>query len=201
MRTPLASGPAGDEIEQLSIITPASSARMPFSVDRSTRTWSSMTWSACSMSMPFSPPTTVTCRERDVIGTHDDASTHDSADERLRVADHERALNDAVQMDGRRANDIGGAEPADERRGDRDRGDEPGAAELAAGLAVLEPQAREHAVAEHLSGQPADAVKKQRRVERRGDLERAHADVDEPPARDRRAARPTRPAGRAAARW
>ena len=100
------------------------------------------------MSMPFSPPTTVTLRSVTWLGADDDPALHGAAHERLRVADHERALHDAVQVHRRRQNGVRGAEAADDGRGDCDGRRVAGAAELAARLRVLEPQAREERVAE-----------------------------------------------------
>ena len=73
--------------------------------------------------------------QRDVVGTDDDATVDDAADERLRVADHERPLHRAVQVDGRRPDAVGGADPAERDRDDGDRRDAPRSAELTAGLA------------------------------------------------------------------
>ena len=53
--------------------------------------------------------------KRDVTRPHDDAAAHDSADERLGVADHERSLHGAVQMHRRRSNRVGPAKAADQR--------------------------------------------------------------------------------------
>ena len=72
------------------------------------------------MSMPFSPPTTVTLRSVTWFARIRMPPLHDAADERLRVADHERALHVAVQVDGRRPHRVRGAEPA-ERRSPRPR--------------------------------------------------------------------------------
>ena len=62
MSTPCTHGPDGSAIVQLSIMIPASRTWIASTVTCSTRTWSSMTCDACSTSMPFSPPTTVTWR-------------------------------------------------------------------------------------------------------------------------------------------
>ena len=59
--------------------------------------------------------------QRDVVGPDDDAAVDDAADERLRVADHERPLHGAVQVHGRRADAVGGADAAERGRDDRDR--------------------------------------------------------------------------------
>ena len=114
MRTPLTSGPPGDEIEQSSIITPASSARI--AVERrpaSTRTWSSMTCCACSMSTPYSPPTTVTLPQRDVVRADRRCRRDDAADERL-ARGGSRAAPAPCRADARSA-----AAPRTRRRGRR----------------------------------------------------------------------------------
>ena len=97
---------------------------------------------------------------------HDDPAAHDRArlaDEVLAPVDHERALVDArAQVHGRRA--VGPGDPAREReqreRERRRRG--AGGAELAAVLAVGQPQAREDGMDEHLGGEPARRVEGER---------------------------------------
>ena len=130
--------------------------------------------------MPFSPPITVTLRSVTLVRADQDPALDDAADERLRVADHERPLDRAVQVHRRRPDRVRGAEPADDDRRDGDRGERAAAAELAAHLGVLEAQAREERVPEELCGDPADRVEPERPAERRHHPEPAHRAVDEP---------------------
>ena len=91
------------------------------------------------MSTPYSPPTTVTFRKRDVICADADSALHDAADKRLRVADHERASHGAVQVNGRWPNRVGATEAADDHDHDRSCRQRAGPARLAARFRVLQP--------------------------------------------------------------
>ncbi len=129
--------------------------------------------------MPFSPPTIVTLRSVTWSARITTPPRTTAADERLCVVDDERPLHDPVQVHGWRPHRIGGAEAADHRQRDRRRRRDAGPAELAARLAVLEPQAWEQPPAEDLSARPAHAVDEERLAEGGGDVEDPHPAIDE----------------------
>ena len=115
----------------------------------------------------------------DVIRTDADPSLHDAADERLGMADHERPAHGPVQVNGRRPNRVGPAEPADHDDRDRARRERTGSARFAARLRVLEPKARQEPVREDLRGEPTGGVEEERKPQRRGDGEVPHSGVDD----------------------
>ena len=95
------------------------------------------------------------------------------------MADHERPLHGAVEMNGRGLDCVIRGQAADERRGDGSTGEQTPAPELPARLGVLEAPRGQHRVDGDEGTGPADGVEEQRGHERCTDREQAHRAVDE----------------------
>ena len=121
MSMPCTHGPAGLETVQPSIITLARRTWMPSSSEPTTCTFSSIDVVRVLDVDAVLASVHGDVAQRDVVGANDDAAVDDAADERLRVPDHERPLHGAVQVHGRRADAVGGADAAGEERPRRPR--------------------------------------------------------------------------------
>ena len=135
--------------------------------------------------------------QRDVVGADHDAAVDDAADERLRVADHERPLHGAVQVHGRRADGVG----ARRRRRATTAATATAVERAARGRARRRPRAYssrkrgKSAWPKSCAVDPADREEQQRPAERRHQVERSASRVDEAELEQRRAAARASPAG------
>ena len=104
--------------------------------------------------IPFSPPTTVTFFDPDVVRLDDDAAADDRtgiADEHLPPRDHERPLvNARLQVDDRRLHGVRRRPRAGEHQRSGKRRGPAETAELTTLLRVAEPRQREARMAEQL---------------------------------------------------